>query len=274
MKRAPSATMMPHSGVGGLTPRPIKESPAALRIAQPRLSEICTAMAGSTRQQNAADRTFGTRRRWLSPQARAASTQPTLRRTFTSAAQSGCRTAIEMAVAMTMFSTRLPSAATIAMQHEQRKAIRRRRIADAAIGRPRIAADRADDGTDAKEIRPPRRRWRDEPCRNDKGLNTSRPADRCPQCAPRSAASGLATHLRRSDHTARSRPENGDQHKQEDAGSGNGGERVAAQNPAGMAKRRMVIRLSPWIGDAIEDIHQQIDDHNTVAISSKTRTGA
>src|SRR5439155_11222195 len=44
MKRAPSATMMPHSGVGGLTPRPIKESPAALRIAQPRLSEICTAM--------------------------------------------------------------------------------------------------------------------------------------------------------------------------------------------------------------------------------------
>src|ERR1700726_281184 len=81
MKRAPSATMMPHSGVGGLTPRPIKESPAALRMAQPRLSDICTDMAGST---------FGSRKRstteiWLSPDARAASTQPTLRRTLTSA---------------------------------------------------------------------------------------------------------------------------------------------------------------------------------------------
>src|SRR5262249_14422842 len=30
MKAAPSATMMPHSGVGGRTPRPMKESPAAL----------------------------------------------------------------------------------------------------------------------------------------------------------------------------------------------------------------------------------------------------
>src|SRR5204863_8860415 len=75
MKRAPSATMMPHSGVGGLTPRPIKESPAALRMAQPRLSDTCTAIAGST---------FGSRKRsttekWLSPHARAASTQPTLR---------------------------------------------------------------------------------------------------------------------------------------------------------------------------------------------------
>src|ERR1700749_2681552 len=48
MKRAPSATMMPHSGVGGLTPRPINESPAALRMAQPRLSDICTAIAGKT----------------------------------------------------------------------------------------------------------------------------------------------------------------------------------------------------------------------------------
>src|SRR5690606_8675722 len=35
---APSATMMPHSGAGGLTPRPMKERPAAFRIAQPRLS--------------------------------------------------------------------------------------------------------------------------------------------------------------------------------------------------------------------------------------------
>src|SRR5450432_498420 len=81
MKRAPSATMMPHSGVGGFTPRPMKESPAALRIAQPRLSDTCTAIAGST---------FGSRKRntteiWLSPQARAASTQPRLRRTLTSA---------------------------------------------------------------------------------------------------------------------------------------------------------------------------------------------
>ena len=33
MKEAPSATMMPHSGVGGRTPRPMKESPAALRMA-------------------------------------------------------------------------------------------------------------------------------------------------------------------------------------------------------------------------------------------------
>src|ERR1700722_17091889 len=30
---APSATMMPHSGVGGLTPRPTNDSPAALRMA-------------------------------------------------------------------------------------------------------------------------------------------------------------------------------------------------------------------------------------------------
>src|SRR5215207_5802577 len=33
MKAAPSATMMPHSGVGGRTPRPMKDRPAALRIA-------------------------------------------------------------------------------------------------------------------------------------------------------------------------------------------------------------------------------------------------
>src|SRR5260221_11690644 len=33
MKLAPSATMMPHSGVGGRTPRPMKERPAALRMA-------------------------------------------------------------------------------------------------------------------------------------------------------------------------------------------------------------------------------------------------
>src|SRR5690606_36178413 len=39
MKRAPSATRMPHSGVGGRTPRPRKDSPAALSTAQPRLTE-------------------------------------------------------------------------------------------------------------------------------------------------------------------------------------------------------------------------------------------
>src|SRR5258707_13023354 len=33
MLLAPSATMMPHSAVGGLMPRPIKERPAALRFA-------------------------------------------------------------------------------------------------------------------------------------------------------------------------------------------------------------------------------------------------
>ena len=59
----------------------MKLSPAALRIAQPRLSEICTAIAGST----LGSRKRSTTERWLSPQARAASTQPALRRTFTSA---------------------------------------------------------------------------------------------------------------------------------------------------------------------------------------------
>src|SRR5262245_19906869 len=33
MKPAPSATMMPHSAVGGRTPRPMDERPAALRMA-------------------------------------------------------------------------------------------------------------------------------------------------------------------------------------------------------------------------------------------------
>ncbi len=81
MKRAPSATMIPHSGVGGVTPRPMKDRPAAFRIAQPRLSEICTAIAGRTLGSSKRSTT----ERWLSPQARAASTQPALRRTFTSA---------------------------------------------------------------------------------------------------------------------------------------------------------------------------------------------
>ena len=46
MKLAPSATMMPHSGVGGRTPSPMNDSPAALRIAQPRLSDTCTIISG------------------------------------------------------------------------------------------------------------------------------------------------------------------------------------------------------------------------------------
>src|SRR6202047_4118895 len=35
MKLAPSASMMPHSRVGGRTPSPMKERPAALRVAEP-----------------------------------------------------------------------------------------------------------------------------------------------------------------------------------------------------------------------------------------------
>src|SRR5262249_10584000 len=46
MKAAPSATMMPHSGVGGRTPRPMNDRPAALRIAQPRFSEAWTTIGG------------------------------------------------------------------------------------------------------------------------------------------------------------------------------------------------------------------------------------
>ncbi len=81
MKRAPSATMIPHSGVGAFTPSPMKESPAALRMAHPRLRLICTAMAGST----FGSRNFSTMARCPSPPARAASTHPASRRTFTSA---------------------------------------------------------------------------------------------------------------------------------------------------------------------------------------------
>src|SRR5262249_28234046 len=46
MKAAPSATMMPHSAVGGRTPSPMKERPAALRIAEPMVSDIGTTMIG------------------------------------------------------------------------------------------------------------------------------------------------------------------------------------------------------------------------------------
>src|SRR5262249_17909649 len=46
MKAAPSATIIPHSAVGGRTPRPMKERPAALRMAYPMVSDICTTMIG------------------------------------------------------------------------------------------------------------------------------------------------------------------------------------------------------------------------------------
>ena len=38
----PSETMRPHSGVGGLAPRPRKERPATSRITVPMSSVICT----------------------------------------------------------------------------------------------------------------------------------------------------------------------------------------------------------------------------------------
>src|SRR5262249_19900950 len=46
MQEAPSATRMPHSGVGGLTPSPMKARPAAFSIAQPRLREAWTIIGG------------------------------------------------------------------------------------------------------------------------------------------------------------------------------------------------------------------------------------
>src|SRR5262249_17415640 len=46
MNAAPSATMIPHSAVGGRTPSPMNDSPAALRIAYPMGSDICTTMVG------------------------------------------------------------------------------------------------------------------------------------------------------------------------------------------------------------------------------------
>src|SRR6056297_2781210 len=81
MKRAPSATRMPHSGVGGRTPRPRKDRPAAFRTAQPRFTEACTtrgeAMLGS--------RNTIRMRPCPDPPTRAASTYPRSRRMLTSA---------------------------------------------------------------------------------------------------------------------------------------------------------------------------------------------
>ncbi len=81
MKLAPSATMMPHSGVGGRTPRPMKERPAALRIAQPRLSETCTIIGGSALGKMWS---ASTRMSEL-PESFAASAKPASRRMLTSA---------------------------------------------------------------------------------------------------------------------------------------------------------------------------------------------
>ena len=81
MKAAPSATMIPHSGVGGRTPSPMNDRPAALRMAQPRLSETCTIIGG---RQFGKRCTASTRAAPL-PASRAASTKPASRRTFTSA---------------------------------------------------------------------------------------------------------------------------------------------------------------------------------------------
>src|SRR5262249_22467927 len=80
MNVAPSATMMPHSGVGGRTPRPMNDRPAALRIAQPMLSDTCTIMGGRMLGIRCTTRS----RASLLPQSRAASTKPALRRTLTS----------------------------------------------------------------------------------------------------------------------------------------------------------------------------------------------
>jgi hypothetical protein len=103
-----------------------------------------------------------------------------------------------------------------------------------------IAADRTDDGADGKGDS--HRRDGDgeiEPRRHDKAAE---------HVASKLIGAGDVRRARwhqglrhvRDDRIIRHdpRPENGDQRKQEDAGSGNGGERVAAQNPAGMAKRR------------------------------------
>ena len=81
MNRAPSATMIPHSGVGGRTPRPMKRQAGGI---EDRPAEVerdlhrhrWQLVGQQYAQHHDVD---GCRRR------RAASTQPALRRTFTSA---------------------------------------------------------------------------------------------------------------------------------------------------------------------------------------------
>ena len=81
MKLAPSATMIPHSGVGGRTPSPMKLRPAAFRIAQPRFSDACTIIGGSALGKMCSART----RRSELPESFAARANPASRRMFTSA---------------------------------------------------------------------------------------------------------------------------------------------------------------------------------------------
>ena len=80
MNSAPCATMMPHSGAGGRTPRPMKLSPAAFRIAQPRFSDTCTIIGGSALGTMCSASTRQSRL----PDSLAACTKPALRRTRTS----------------------------------------------------------------------------------------------------------------------------------------------------------------------------------------------
>ena len=47
IKFAPSATMIPHSAVGGRTPKPINDRPAAFNIAHHILREACTIIGGN-----------------------------------------------------------------------------------------------------------------------------------------------------------------------------------------------------------------------------------
>ena len=81
MNCAPSATRMPHSGVGGRTPRPMKLRPAALRMAQPMFRLTCTIAGGSA----LGNRCTARMRASPLPDSRAASIQPALRRTLASA---------------------------------------------------------------------------------------------------------------------------------------------------------------------------------------------
>src|ERR1019366_6403722 len=77
---APSATIIPHSAVGGLIPRPMKDKLAALSTAQPKPVETCTVSVGSALGIMKPNRIC----RLLLPPALAASTNCCERRTLTS----------------------------------------------------------------------------------------------------------------------------------------------------------------------------------------------
>ena len=127
-------------------------------------------------------------------------------------------------------------------QHEKRKGHHDvDEAADAAIEPATgIAADRADHGADGKG---------DSHCRDGDGeIEPRRDDETTEHVAAELIGAGNVCRARRHQRLRHVRddriirhdpgPENRDQRKQEDAGSGDGGERVAAQNPAGMAKRR------------------------------------